>query len=129
MTSGGADERAVATSYRCLSLYVDSTGRSPSRSPSLVAPSGVLVHFRLDAAPRPVAVDVRLYAGAGISASFLRWPEELPTGVEPVDSLQPTPSLTFQYLPDQPPGEYSLVVKAVWDGPVDVFYAISFRLE
>ncbi len=35
----------------------------------------------------------------------------------------------FEYLPEVPPGEYSLVVKSVWEGRIHVFYAISFRLE
>ena len=78
---------------------------------------------------QPITLDVRLYPGAGISGSFGKWPEELPTGIKPVDSLQPTPSLTSQYLPQQPPGEYSLVVRATWDGPIDAFYAVSSRLE
>ena len=46
-----------------------------------------------------------------------------------MDTLQPTPSLALHYLPQQPPGEYSMVVRAAWDGPIDVFYAISFRLQ
>ena len=50
------------------------------------------------------------------------------TGVEPTDTLQPAPSLTFEYLPRIVPGEYSLVVRAIWEGPIDVFYAISFGL-
>ena len=85
--------------------------------------------LRMAAEQQPITLDMRLYSGAGISGSFGIWPEELPTGIKLVDSLQLEPSLAFQYLPQQPPGEYSLVVRAAWDGPIDVFYAVSFRLD
>ena len=126
---GTTEERAVVTSYQCLATYVDSTAQYPSRSPSLVVPHGVPLSLRMAAEQQPVTLDVRLYSGAGISGSFGKWPEELSTGIKSVDSLQPTPSLTFQYLPQQPAGEYSLVVRATWDGPIDVFFALSLRLE
>ncbi len=83
---------------------------------------------------RPTATAVPVYAEAGISGYFFQWPEDLPRGtgdarVEAVDTFRPAPALTFEYLPEVPPGEYSLVVKSVWEGRIHVFYAISFRLE
>ena len=125
---GITDEMAVVTSFQCLATHVDSTAQYPSRSPSLVVPHDVPLSLRMAAEQQPVTLDVRLYSGAGISGSFGKWPEELPTGIKSVDSLQLTPSLTFHYLPQQPPGEYSLVVRATWDGPIVVFFALSFRL-
>jgi hypothetical protein len=85
--------------------------------------------LRLAAEQQPVALELRLYSGTGISGLFGQWPEELFSDQRAVETLQPTPSLSLQYLPQQPPGEYSLVVRANWDGPVNVFYAMSFRLE
>ena len=122
-------EPAVVTYYQCVRGYVDSTGQYPSRSPSLVVPSGSPVDLRLEAATQPTAVEVRLYPEAGLYGSFGQWPERLQTGIEAVDVIRPEPSLSFQYLPQQPAGQYSLVVRATWEGPVDVFYAKSFRLE
>ena len=126
---GSTEEPAVVTSYQCMSLYVDSTAQYPSKEPSLILTQGVPLSLRMAAEQQPLALELRLYSGAGISGSFGKWPEELLTDQEPVDTLQATPSLTFQYLPQQPPGADSLVVRATWDGPVNVFYAISFRLE
>ena len=126
---GGTEEPAVVTSYQCMSLYVDSTAQYPSKEQSLTLKQGVPLSLRLAAEQQPAALELRLYSGAGISASFGKWPEELFTDQGPVDTLQPTPSLSFQYLPQQPPGEYSLLVRATWDGPVNVFYATSLKLE
>jgi hypothetical protein len=78
---------------------------------------------------QPTAIDVRLYPGTGISAFFLRWPEELPTQIKAVDRVQPEPATRFQYLAQTVPGPYSLVVKVAWGADVEVFYAISFELE
>ena len=126
---GGAEERAVVTSYQCMALHVDSTGQSPSRSSSLLVSRGVPLSFRLGSELQPITLDIRLYPGAGVSGYFFMWPEELPPAIAPVDRLQPAPSPTFQYVPQQPPGEYSLVVRATWEGPIDVFYAIGLTLE
>ena len=119
----------MATAYQCMSLYVDSTAQNPSKAPSLALTQGLPLSLRLGVERKPVALELRLYSGAGIYGSFQKWPEELFPDERPVDTLQPTPSLAFRYLPQQPPGEYSLVVRATWDGPIDVFYATSFRLQ
>jgi hypothetical protein len=74
-------------------------------------------------------VEVRLYAGAGKHGAFLNWPEALPGGVGPVAVHTPDPSPAFQYVPPVGSGEYSLVVRAAWEGPVDVFYSGSFKVE
>jgi hypothetical protein len=126
---GRTEERAVVTSYQCMNSHVDSTGRGPSHSPSATLPAGSPLRLRLAAETQPTVVDARLYPEAGVAGYFFSWPEELPDGVEPVDTLRPTTSVSFQYLPQQPPGDYSLVIRAAWDGPIVVFYATSFSLE
>jgi hypothetical protein len=35
----------------------------------------------------------------------------------------------FEILPGIPKGEYSMVIRAVWEGDIEVFYDLSFRLE
>ena len=104
VSAGGAGERALITSYQCGGTHIDSTGISPSRSPGLVIPTEVPLEARLDADQGPLAVEVRLYAGAGVSGYFFMWPEELAGDSEPVDKFEPAPSLSFQYLPAVPPG-------------------------
>ena len=119
----------MVTSYQCMSMHVDSTGQQPSSSSSLLASKGVPIRFRLASELQPVTLDIRVYPGDGVSGYFFKWPEELPPSIAPVDRLQPAVATTFQYVPQQPPGEYSLVVRATWDGPVVVFYAIGFAVE
>lgn len=127
---GSTQEPAVATSYRCMALYVDSTGRQLSKEATMVVARSEPLALSWTTERQPNALELRLYVGTGIYGSFGRWPEELFFPDEgPVDTLQPTPSLSFHYLPQQPPGEYSLVVSAAWGGPIDVFYAISFSLQ
>ena len=129
VSSDGADDRAIVTSYQCGNTHVDSTGRSTSSSPTLIIQAGVPILFSLDADIEPLNVELRLYAEAGISGYFFKWPEELPGGPEPLDQFGPAPSSSFQYLPEVPLGEYSLVVRGAWEGRIHVFYAVSFRLE
>ena len=119
----------MVTCYSCGSATIDSTGRSPSRSPALTIEQGTPVHLRLGAEQRLAEIDVRLYPGAGAYASFMRWPEELPTVVEPVDTLQPQAGTRFETLPTALSGAYSLVVKVTWEGGIEVFYATSFLLK
>jgi hypothetical protein len=126
---GEAEAEGVATSYRCHSATIDSTGQYPSRSPELVVHRNTPITVQLSVEQQPSAIDVRLYPGAGVSASFLRWPEELPTQVEAVDRAKPEIDVRFQYLPQALPGPYSLVVKVTWGEAVEVYYAISFMLE
>lgn len=126
---GETEGEAVATSYRCHGATIDSTGQSPARSPDLAFQRGAPIRLQLAVEDRPTAIDVRLYPGAGVSASFLRWPEELPTRIEAVGRSQPEPSTRFEYLPQAPPGPYSLVVKVTWREDVEAFFAISFMLE
>ncbi|UCC61708.1 MAG: hypothetical protein JSV36_12995, partial [Anaerolineae bacterium] len=126
---GEAKAEAVATSYRCHGASIDSTGRSPSTSPDWVVQRDTPIHLQLAVEQRPTAIEVRLYPGAGISASFLRWPEEFPIRIEAADMSQPEPGTRFQYLPQAPEGPYSLVVHIAWGEEVEVFYALSFTLE
>ena len=128
--ASGEVEKAVVTYYRCDAMYVDSTGRSPSRTPSISVSSDAPLGLRLGADHQPTSVEIRLYAGGGKSGSFGLWPDELPGGEEPADTHQPEPSLEFVYDPAVPSGEYSLVVRATWSGlPVDVLYATSIRVD
>ena len=129
ISADAAEEHAVITSYRCGGTHIDSTGVSPSRTPGFVIPVGAPLEVRLDSDQNPISLDVRLYSGAGTAGSFFMWPEELPGGAATVDKFEPAPSSSFQYLPPVPPGEYSLVVRATWEGPIDVFYAVSFIIE
>ena len=110
-------------------MYVDSTGRSPSRTPSISVSSDAPLGLRLGADHRPTSVEIRLYAGVGKSGSFGQWPDELPGGEAPADTLQPEASLEFVFDPAVPQGEYTLVVRATWEGTVEVFFAISLTLE
>jgi hypothetical protein len=126
---GEGEAPAVATSYQCYGASIDSTGQSPSRSPDWVVHSGEPIRFQLAVEQQPTAIEVRLYPGAGNSASFQRWPEDLPTNIEAVNRSQLEPDTRFQIVPQAPPGLYSLVVKVTWGEDVDVFYAISFTLE
>ena len=125
----GAQEQAVVTSYQCHNAHVDSTGKSPPSSPSFTIPAGEPLSFHLAAPQPPQTVDVRLYPGAGVSASFFRWPEDLPTKIEPLEQTQPGPASDFQVLSQAPAGIYSLVIRATWDEDVEVFYALSLGLE
>jgi heat shock protein HslJ len=125
----GTQEQAVVTSYQCPNAHVDSTGKSPAASPSLTLPAGEPLNLHLAAPQPPKTVDVRLYPGGGVSASFFRWPEELPTGIAPLEQYQPGPAASFQILPQAPPGVYSLVVRAAWEEDIEVFYALSLGLE
>jgi len=123
------EEQAVVTSYRCGTAWIDSTGQSPKRSPSLAVGQGSPISLQLAAEEPPASIDLRLYPGAGVAPSFFRWPEELPDQVEPVDKTQPEPSADLVYTASAPPGEYTLTCRATWGEDVDVFYAISFILK
>lgn len=125
----GVQEQAVVTCYRCHNAMVDSAGQAPAKIPSLVISAGEPLRLHLGAERPPESVEVRLYPEPGLSASFFRWPEELPIGAEPVKRFQFGATSSFHLLPEVPPGEYSVVVRAVWDEAIDVFYAASVRLE
>jgi len=120
---------AVVTSYRCHSAFIDATGRSPSSSPELVALLGAPIHVQLATEQRPTEIDVRLYLGAGLSATFMRWPEELPMQAEMIDRFQPEPVAAFEYTPQVSAGLYSLVARVSWGEDIVVFYGLSLALE
>ena len=124
----GGEGPAVVTSYQCGSAHVDSTGQSPGSS-SVSVPVDTPLRLRFGVESQPESVEVRIYPGAGVSASFFMWPEDLPTGVEPVARFERVASPEFEILPGIPKGEYSMVIHAVWEGDIDVFYALDFRLE
>ena len=130
VSGNGQAEEAVVTYYRCGAMYVDSTGRSPSRTPSISVSSDALLSLSLGADQPPTLVEIRLYVGTGKSGWFGRWPDELPGGEAPADTRKPSPAVDLEYDPAVPPGEYSLVVRAIWSGlHVDVFYATSIRVD
>jgi heat shock protein HslJ len=122
------EDRAAVTSYQCGTAHVDSTGQSPS-SLSGAIPAGTPLELRLSGEKPPERVEVRIYPGTGISASFFMWPEDLPTGAEPVARFEQVPGPDFSFTPQIPPGEYSVVIRAVWEGGVEVFYAFSLTTE
>ncbi len=121
---------AVVTSYRCDRLYIDSTGQYPDADPSFAVPTGAALELAFD--PRvqqpPVRTELRLYTQTGAHGWFLQFPDDLPDGAQAIDRSMPAPALSFRYRVDAPPGEYALVVRATWEGPVDVFYATSLRI-
>ena len=77
----------------------------------------------------PESVEVRIYPGSGASASFFMWPEELPTGAEPIARFEPVAGPDYEIVPQIPRGEYSMVIRAIWAGGAEVFYALGFNLE
>jgi hypothetical protein len=126
---GEAEAEAVATSFRCHSAFIDSTGRSPSDSAGLTAKLGTPIEFRSAVDRQPTEIDLKLYPGAGLSATFMRWPEDLPAQTEPVDSVKLGPGAVFQYRPQVPAGPYSLVARISWGEDIVVYYALNLSLE
>jgi heat shock protein HslJ len=128
VVSASSDEvQTVVTCYQCDRVHVDSTGQSPgSASISVRVDTPLRLHFRVEVPPDRVAA--RVYAGTGLSASFFRWPEELPGGAQPVVVLDDFAGQSFELEPQLASGEYSVVIQAAWDGDIEVFYAFSFRI-
>jgi hypothetical protein len=128
VSSGDDPWEAVVTSYRCYSLFVDSTGRPSSHTPTLTltdnSPVGMV--FFVDA---PVTLEARVYSGEGISGSFMRWPEDLPPAYQAVTIFEIEPDTEFEIDLPLASGNYSLVVKATWEGPIEVFYALGLAVE
>ena len=126
--SGERKKEAVATSYQCRNAHIDSTGQSDASADWSVL-LGASIDFQFDVEQGPTEVEARLYPGVGVSASFMRWPEELPTNVEAVDVWRFEPGAPVEILPQAPAGPYSLVVRAAWGEDVEVYYALSLTLE
>jgi hypothetical protein len=129
VSAGGKPQMAVVTSYHCGRGYIDSTGRSPSQTPSLIVTHDSTISLEVPLDHSPIVVEARMYAGTAISASFMQWPEHLPRAHQAVAMFHPEPAVRFQIAPDLPSGDYSLVVRAAWDGPIEVFYALSLAVE
>ena len=68
--AGVGTQTAIATSYRCGALNVDSTGASPAGT--LITPTGMALEFAFGDAPDPTMVETRLYDGGGLTATFGR---------------------------------------------------------
>ena len=125
-TSSGKVQ-TVVTSYQCESVHVDSTGQSPGpASLSVPADAPLQLHFGADLPPDSVAA--RVYAEPDVSALFFRWPEELPGGAGPVAVFDEITGQSLEIQSPLPKGEYSVVIRATWDGDIEVFYAFSFRI-
>ncbi len=124
----GGEDRAAVTSYQCGSAHVDFTSQSP-RALTGHVPAGSPLELRFGAERPPESVEVRIYPGTGVSASFFMWPEDLPTGAEPVARFEQVPGLDSDFAPQVPPGEYTVVIRALWEGGVEVFYAFSLNME
>jgi hypothetical protein len=124
---GESTLKAVVTSYRCRDAWIDSTGQSPTLS--AIDEPGAPIVFDLPTEQPPRSIEVRRYPGAGVAASFQRWPEELPSGVEPLERFVPDPGPSFKVLLPAEPGEYSLVMRIEWPQEVEVFYALGLAIE
>ncbi|MDA1347361.1 MAG: LppX_LprAFG lipoprotein [Chloroflexi bacterium] len=129
ITSAGDFDLPVVTSYQCFDAFIDSTGQGPPAEPTFSASAGEAIELSFSTGEAPSTVELRLYPSPGVSGSFMKWPEDLPGGPEPVESAILEPDLAVSHAFDSGPGDYSLVVRATWDGPVEVFYAVSLRLE
>jgi len=92
----------------------------------MIVGRGAPIDLRFTVDHPPDEIELRLYPSAGAAASFMRWPEELPTGLAFIDQSRPESGIDVRYAADIPPGAYSLVVRASWGEDVSVFYAISF---
>jgi hypothetical protein len=77
----------------------------------------------------PVTLEARVYSEAGISGSFMRWPEDLPPANQAVATFEIEPATKFEIDPQLASGNYSLVVRAIWEGPIEVFYALGLAVE
>jgi heat shock protein HslJ len=120
-------QQTVVTSYQCGGTHIDSTGQSPG-SPAMSVSGDAPLQLKFATEKQPEGVEARVYAGPGVSASFFRWPEELPGGAEPVAVFGDITSQTLQLGSELPAGEYSVVIRAVWAGDSEVFYAFSIRI-
>jgi hypothetical protein len=129
VSSGDDLWEAVVTSYRCHSLFVDSTGRSSSHTPSLILTDNSPVGMEFFVDDTPVTLEARVYSETGVSGSFMRWPEDLPPANQVVTILEIEPAINFEIDPPTAPGDYSLVVRATWEGPIEVFYALGLTVE
>jgi len=129
VSTADIQQPAAVTAYECRGLSVDSTGQSPPQAAAFTISQGTALRLGPGTAQPPSAIEVRLYPGGGIAATFMRWPEELPGGTEPVDRAELEIANPVAYTPHAAPGTYSLVVRIRWPEGIDVFYAVSLSLE
>ena len=127
VSASGGEVQTVVTAYQCGSVHVDSTGQSPGlASLSVPADASLQLHFGVDMSPD--SVTARVYAEPDVSALFFRWPEELPGGAGPVAVFDDVAGQSLEMESPLPTGEYTMVIRADWDGEIEVFYAFSFRI-
>ena len=120
----------IPTSFRCQGTHIDFTGLGPDDGFTLTMPHDreINLHFNTDIVPNPDWVEMRLYPMTGLYASFLTWPEDQPDGgTAPVESL--ATGSDFSHTFARGPGEYTLVILAIWGADVEVFYALNLMLE
>jgi hypothetical protein len=129
VSSGDDPWEAVVTSYRCYSLFVDSTSRSSSHIPTLTLTGSSPVGMVFFVDDTPVTLEARIYSGADVSGSFMRWPEDLPPANQALETFQIEPGTNFEIEPRLESGNYSLVVRATWEGSIEVFYALGLTVE
>ena len=129
VSSGGDVGLPTATSYRCLDTHLDPVGQSPDAERTFTASANAPVEVRFAADEAPTTVKLRLYPMPGVSGRSLTWPEGLPGGPQPVESLAVGGALSVSHTFVYGPGDYTLVVRATWDEHVDVFYALNLQLE
>ncbi|MFN2133204.1 MAG: hypothetical protein ACK2VD_21950 [Anaerolineae bacterium] len=129
VTTAETQQPAVATAYECRGATIDSTGQSAPRAAAFAIGEGTALRLEPGTVQPPAAVEVRLYPGAGVAATFMHWPDELPNPIEPVDRAEIEVAGPITYTPQAAPGTYSLVIRIRWADAVDVFYATSFALQ
>lgn len=107
---------------------MDSTDQSPEAG-AVRAATGDEIGFDFGEALIPTLIEARLYEGDRVAASFMRWPEDLPGGVQAVKSVTLLPSRTPVLTLDVTPGRYSLVVHALWDMEAETFFATGVDID
>ena len=118
-------QTATSTSYRCGALNVDSIGASPAGT--LITLTGMALELAFGDAPDPTMVEARLYGG-GLTATFGRWPDELPTDAAEVHRFEQATADGLGALPSLAGGPYSLVVRAEWAPDAHSFFPLNLMV-
>lgn len=127
--AGSLEMPGIVTAYRCGQLHVDSTAQGPTEPTELLIGPGGSLSFRFLSPKVPGSVEVRFYETQGVTATFGQWPEDVRDDVRVADQAVLAPSMLQHYAPVLTPGTYSIVVRAAWDGAIDVFFAQRLRVD